>query len=120
MEVQHSNTSHSYIGMCSGPFKLRYNNHTKSFRNKTYANETELSKFVWELKEKKQDFAIEWAILKHATTKRKTATQCRLCLEEKLAIITAHSRKESLLNKRSELVSKCRHIGLLNRDRRKR
>ena len=31
-------------------FKERYRNHTKSFADKKYSNETELSKYVWERK----------------------------------------------------------------------
>ena len=39
-----------YIG-ASENFKLRYRNHEKSFRNKIYANETVLSKYIWQLKD---------------------------------------------------------------------
>ena len=48
-----------YIGMTANPFKERYRNHTKSFKDKKYANETELSKYIWDLKEKKRVFAIK-------------------------------------------------------------
>ncbi len=34
--------------------------------------------------------------------------KCKLCLEEKLMIMK--QRKKNLLNKRSELFSKCRHV----------
>ena len=34
--------------------------------------------------------------------------RCPLCLQEKLAIIS-YEKPEELLNKRSELISKCRH-----------
>ena len=39
-----------YIGISKSNFKIRYNNHQNSFRNKKYQNITELSK-VWELKD---------------------------------------------------------------------
>ena len=35
--------------------------------------------------------------------------KCRLCLQEKFEIL-AYPNPDELLNKRSELVSKCRHV----------
>ena len=35
-----------------GDFKQRYYNHKKSFRNRKYACETSLSKYIWEMKDK--------------------------------------------------------------------
>ena len=96
-----------YIGMTANPFKERYRNHTKSFKDKKYANETELSKYIWYIKEKKRVFTMKWEILERATTYTIGAKRCNLCLEEKLSILKADKR--TLLNKRSELVSKCRH-----------
>ena len=45
-------------------FKERYANHTSSFRHKKDSNKTELSKHIWKLKEKNQDYTIKWSILK--------------------------------------------------------
>ena len=41
-----------YLGTAEGEFKKRYYNHNKSFRNRSYANETTLSKYVCEIKYK--------------------------------------------------------------------
>ena len=42
------NTSRKfYIGLCDTPFKERYNNHKRDFRNKRYEKSTELSKYIW-------------------------------------------------------------------------
>ena len=101
-----------YIGMTTNPFKERYRNHTKSFKDKKYANETELSKYIWELKEKKRVFTIMWEILKRAAAYTIRARRCNLCLEEKLSILKADKR--TLLNERSELVSKCQHQNKFN------
>ena len=46
-EVQSQNTVKVYYGANDGEFKLRYNNHTKSFRNRFYEHDTELSKYIW-------------------------------------------------------------------------
>ena len=36
-----------YLGTAEGNFKQRYYNHKKLFRNRKYANETSLSKYIW-------------------------------------------------------------------------
>jgi len=50
---------------------------------------------------------IEWKILRHANLYKLCSKLCRFCLAEKFAILTGDSK--IFLNKRSELVSKCRH-----------
>ena len=45
-------TNKFYYGTCENTFKERYNNHSSSFRNKSRDKNTELPKYVWELKEK--------------------------------------------------------------------
>ena len=74
--------------------------------DKKYANETELPKYIWDLKVKKRVSTIKLEILKRAATYMIWARRCNLCMEEKLSILKANKR--SFLNKRSELVSKCR------------
>ena len=93
--------------MTASTFKERYRNHVKSFQNKKYSNETELSKHIWDLKEKNKDFNITWSILKQSISYTGGTKRCNLCLDEKLFIMKAD--KQSLLNKRSEIVSTCRH-----------
>ena len=74
-----------------------------------YAHSTALSKYVWDCKDKiKQTPEISWKIVKSAPAYTNTSKRCVLCLEEKMAIIT-YPDQEKLLNKRSELISKCRH-----------
>ena len=77
--------------------------------NKKYAHSTALSKYVWDCKDKiKQTPEISWKIVKSAPAYTNTSKRCVLCLEEKMTIIT-YPDQEKLLNKRSELISKCRH-----------
>ena len=59
-------TPKEYIGMTGNSFKEIFNNHTKSFNNKIYKNSTELSKYVWNLKEKRSDFTIKRSIRRAA------------------------------------------------------
>ena len=107
-EVVTSNSEpKEYIGMTGNTFKKRLYNHNKSFNNVTYRNNTELSKYVWKLKEKQQDFTINWSILKRAASYSSGGKRCNLCLQEKLCILKAD--KSNLLNRRRELFSKCVH-----------
>ena len=105
--VTTNSDTHTYYGLCEGEFKSRYYNHTKSFRSRKYENETELSKFLWKLKDESKDYALSWDIAVRATPYKCGTRRCDLCLAEKVCIIRAEPK--GLLNKRTELISKCRH-----------
>ena len=68
---------------------------------------TELSKYVWSLKAQEIHPIIKWSILKRVRSIPRL-NDCKLCLWEKLYIIES-LRDKDILNKKSELVSKCRH-----------
>ena len=78
-----------------------------SFRNRNYSNSTELSKHIWTLKDSNTNFTINWSILATAPAYSNKTKRCHFRLTEKLYLIRA--KKPHLLNKRSELISKCRH-----------
>ena len=59
------------------------------------------------LKSNNKDYNIEWSMIARAKAYNNRAKRCNLCLTEKLCIINANSA--SLVNKRNELISKCRH-----------
>ena len=105
--VTNNSEPKDYIGMTGNTFKKRLYNHNKSFKNVIYRNNTELSKYVWNLKEKRQNFTINWSILKRAASYSSGGKRCNLCLQEKLCILKAD--KSNLLNRRRELFSKCVH-----------
>ena len=96
-----------HYGSCMDPFKERYINHKKSFINRRYSEETKLSKWVWELKDKNEQFEIAWSIEKQCVAYRPSAKKCDLCLSEKLCIIKGDP--DNIINKRSEIANKCRH-----------
>ena len=50
----------------------------------------------------------EWSILKKSNTPNSFDDRCNLCLEEKIHILT-HKCPDKLLNKRSELIARCRY-----------
>ena len=96
-----------YYGLTVNEFKTRYNTHTSSFRNPDYRNSTELSKHVWTLRESGLEPKITWEIFRKAAPYKCGARRCDLCLTEKMVIAAANPH--TTLNKRSELVSTCRH-----------
>ena len=95
-----------YIGLTEGTFKNRWYNHRHDFRNESKEKSTELSKHVWSLKKAGSTPALSWEIIDHAPAYRNGSKNCNLCLTEKYHIITSNLK---LLNKRTELISKCRH-----------
>ena len=101
-------TTKNYIGLTEGTFKQRYTQHKSTFTHKKLSNSTELSKYIWQLKDDNIDFSTKWSIIARARPYNNSSKRCDLCLTEKLLIIK-NSHRKSLLNKRSELVSKCRH-----------
>ena len=106
-EVTAENNESIYHGITEGEFKSRYNGHATSFRLRSHEKETELSKFIWSLKDKGAPYSIKWSVASQAHPYRCGTRRCDLCLSEKTII--ARSRHPGLLNKRSEIVSKCRH-----------
>ena len=102
-----NNECKEYFGTAEGEFKLRYNNHTMSFRHKKHVNNTELSKYLWKLKKENIDYNLQWSIKAYGSLYKCGTRKYDLCLAEKMII--ARSDPKKLLNKRTELVSKCRH-----------
>ena len=96
-----------YLGLTDTTFKERFNNHTKSFRNEFYRTNTELSKYIWLLKDNEKVPTIKWKIVKLVYGKT-TSSICKLCLTEKYYLLNALG-DDRCLNKRNEFVTKCRH-----------
>ena len=96
-----------YIGSCETTFKTRFANHQHSFRNPKLKSATALSKEVWKNKESNHNYNITWSIIKQTSTYRCGGKRCNLCLEEKLAILK--SNQQNSLNRKSEIISRCRH-----------
>jgi len=106
-EVATPQTKETYIGLCDTTFKERYRNHTCSFRNERYKNVTELSKYIWGLKERKINYQIKWRKVKQARSYSNVNKKCNLCLWKKYFIIC--KPEMSTLNHRNEMTSTCRH-----------
>ena len=104
----------TYIGVTEGTWKQRSYTHKLSFNNRKYINSTTLSKhkclyvYIRKLKDNNQAPEITWSIKTSAPAYTNITKRCMLCLQEKMAIISFPD-EDSLLNTRSELISKCRH-----------
>ena len=98
----------NYTGAAATTFKLRYNNHKKSFTHRKYRHETVLSDYIWDLKDQGINFSIKWKIIRRSQAYSPVTQKCRLCLDEKVQIMR-NSGNPSFLNKRNEMFSKCRH-----------
>ena len=95
-----------YLGLSEPEWKKRFYNHTHSFNNREYAK-CEIAKEIWRIKDQGGSYNVEWDIVGHAPGYNPIGKKCRLCTAEKLLI--AEDPDPNLLNKRDELVSKCRH-----------
>ena len=105
--VKTASTTKEYIGISEPPFKQRYGNHNMSFRTEAHKNNSKLSQYIWELKNKSAVFSIDWKIQARSTKYQCGSGICNLCLSEKHQILKGDPNL--LLNKRSEIANKCRH-----------
>ena len=106
-KVVTNNWTMSYIGQASTTFKARFTQHRSDMNLREKCQKTTLSKYVWKLKDEGTPYRIQWSIVRQAQPYSPMSKRCNLCLYEKLYIIRSH--KQSTLNSRNELVSKCRH-----------
>ena len=97
----------NYIGLTSNTFKQRWSQHKSSFNNKSKANETTLSQYIWKLKEKNVKHVISWKIVCRANQFSPITGRCDLCTREKFYII--FKPEMCSLNTRNELGTHCRH-----------
>ena len=96
-----------YYGSTKNTFKKRFDGHTYSFRHRESRTDTKLSELVWDLSDQGIQFSIKWSIVSKSHPYVCGSKRCDLCLSEKMAI--ARSRHPGMINKRSELMSKCKH-----------
>ena len=94
-------------GICETTFKKCYANQRKSFNLIKSKNDTTLSIEYWNSKQKQQAWRLTWKMKGQYKAYNPTLKKCNLCLNKKLAIIKDPDK--NLLNKRSEVISQCRH-----------
>ena len=67
-KVSTEDSEETYIGLTATTFKKRFSNHKQSFNDRNKRFNTQLSKYVWELKDQEKDFIISWKIITKAMT----------------------------------------------------
>ena len=105
--VKSGSSTREYIGLTSTSFKQRYTAHKASFTHRNKAHNTSLSTHIWKLKDDQAPFSTSWSILGMAPSYSRKVRNCQLCLKEKAYISLADPSKT--LNRRNEIISKCRH-----------
>jgi len=101
----YKNQTSSYTGLTSMTFKQRYYGHMNAIKNKK-AGQTRLTAFIHDLIDDGIKYDLKWKILEK--TPCYDGRYCQLCLSEKTRIL--FSEDPNLLNIRSELSGKCRHM----------
>ena len=96
-----------YKGNCKTSFKKRCSNHKQSFNLPFYKHDNKLSTEYWNLKMKQLYPQISWKIEGIYKSYNPTSKRCKLYLTEKLKILADPDK--NLFNKRSEIISQCRH-----------
>ena len=98
-----------YIGSSGNSLKQRVASHKTSFNYAKYRNNTRLSSYIWNLKDKQKPFNIKWSIVEKIGKQNNGGKQmlCITCNLERLAIASADRKRA--LNKRSELTGNCPH-----------
>ena len=97
----------NYIGSNETNFINSFKNYAISFNLEHYENDTELSKAYWITKWNYFIPKVTWRIIRKCAPFNTTKRKCHLCLNKKLEI--GSYRLDNLLNKRSELIIKCRY-----------
>ena len=96
-----------YRGLSSGIWKKRYAVHKQGINHRKHSKACELTKHVWEIKDRSNTFDIRWKILE-TVRGRLVGGACKLCTTETM-LINEHPDKSRLLNKQS--IQKCMHGG---------
>ena len=73
-----------------------------------YKNDTEFSKEFWKIKRRNSVPKIKWRILKKCSRFNSSLLRCKVCVNGKPE--TALIKGNNILNRRTELTSKCRHV----------
>ena len=94
-----------YIGLTAKEFKERFYQHRHDFNTSTKIESTKLSKYIWGLKKTNTSFEVQWKILKKVAKINNGNRMCRLCITEAILIMKG---KKGLINKRNEIMNKCR------------
>ena len=106
VEDNNNDKAKQYVGLSSTSFKLRYTNHKSDINNRD-RDGTELSDYVWKLKDNNSNYTIRWSILSKESYYNTETEKCYLCTSEKLQIFDLE--RDTALNSRSDIFNICIH-----------
>ena len=100
-----------YLGTAEGDFKQRYYNHKKYLKIENMQTRHHYQNTSGKRKINTINTTpnLMWCTVKSVPGYSNISKRCMLCLHEKYEILN-YPDQEELLNKRSELVSKCQHF----------
>ena len=96
-----------YIRQTTQKVKKRITEAKSDMNIESKKNSTRLSNYIWQLKEEKISFKVEWEIIMKAKEYKKGGKTCNLCSKERLKIMEQDRR--TLLNSRDEVITECFH-----------
>ena len=97
-----------YFALAETTFKGRYNNHKRDVKYIKYKDNTELTKYIRNLEDNSIKYNNQWRVVDRVYGNA-NSTMCKFYLTEQLWIIN-HINDNNILNKKSELIKKCRHL----------
>ena len=106
--LENNESTWYYIGQTMNPFKERWSNHNSTFNNRNTNQHCYLKDKIWELQDNGVDFTVKWKIIRKSKAYRPGDSGCRLCLDEKLAILDNWGDPK-LLNKDKMIMAPCLH-----------
>ena len=95
-----------YLGVHEGEFKKRFYEHNGNIKHR-HQTGTTLSKYIWELKDKRIPYELKWEILAKEKPFNPVNGVCRLCLLE--AYFLMFDEANRTLNSRDEYWNICVH-----------
>ena len=103
-----NNDQKFYFDLTETTFNERYNNHKRDVKHIKYQNNTELTKYIWNLKNNNNKHSIQWKVIDKVYVNTNLAMR-KFCLTKRLRIIN-HINDMNILHKKSELINNCRHL----------
>ena len=104
--LNESNLKKIYLVLAEETFKTdRYYDHQQSCRNQKYSKSPTLSAHLWNIKRTSNEFIyLKWEILQQVASFSNISKRSLM-----LAWEVSYIEPDELLNKRAEIISKCRH-----------
>ena len=100
--------------MTANSFKGRWRNHVSSFKTRNPNNSIALSRYIWDIQDKKIEYNLQWRLVSRGKPYNHVTDTCRLCIREKFFIV--YHPEMSSINSRNEIAGHCPHkIGQLLR-----